>query len=311
MLAKTKKSRIVPLKATSVCGYLFWNPEFHDDPLTAFPGVTTVRGNMMLWQATNPAFSPQNSIAIPYGVGGLDTTASFLSDPASALVQSDLVADARCVGACLQLRYTGTADNASGELCYFSGLSAQDLLTGGAGSGTLSVDDLFSFATKTTTFSPGSHEVLFRPTDSSRRFRSELDGLYQYDLGTTATKLSPNAADDAPTLMGIAWRGVVAGNPFSHDETKNIEWRAEAASGLGHTTPFASNPPLHNTVARTLDSTSQHSWSGLVQHGQNAMGSLARSAIQHGSRQVRQHAQKALGYMIEAGGPAMVAGLLM
>jgi hypothetical protein len=311
MLAKTKKSRIVPVEPLAVCGYIFWNPEFHDDPATVFPGTTIVRGNMTLWQSKNPATAPLNTLANSYGTGGLDLSALFLSDPSSALVQSDLVADARAVGACLQVRYTGTADNASGELCYFNGLSAQDLLTGGAGAGSLSVNDLFAFATKTTTFSPGSHEVLFRPTDTSSRFRSELDGLYQFDPGVAVTALSPNAANEAPTVMGIAWRGILAGNSFSHDETKNIEWRAEAASGLGHTTPFSSNPPLHNTVARTLDSSSQHSWSGLVQHGQNAMGYLARSAYQQGSYQLRQHAQKALGYMVEAGGPAMVAGLLM
>lgn len=151
MLAKTKKSRIVPVLPTAVCGYLFWNPEFHDDPVAVLPGSSIIRGNIVLWQATDSSLAPDNSIGFPFGNGGLDTTALFLADPASTLVHSDLVADARTVGACLQLRYTGTADNASGELCYFTGLSAQDLLTGGGGNGRLSVDDLFAFATQTDT----------------------------------------------------------------------------------------------------------------------------------------------------------------
>jgi len=287
MLARTKRSVLLPTAATDTAGYILWDPDYTtappDDPLL-FPKT----GNFVIWHAADSSQRPTNSTTEPYGSFFAGNTATFQPDPSHPLLATTLVADMRTLGACLQLTYTGTLLNSAGEIAVITNLPAQELLTGGAGSTPLTVDELFAYSPHKGRFTPETHEVKFKPrTSSSPIYRNEQQNMMQHNDGQV-TAIPFSTRGFAPQVLGFAWRGMTPGSSLTYDVLKNVEWRAEASAGIGQTPVHHSGPskaPIVNQILQShpgysqVSSTVRHQALQIANASGRALGSRAQQAI--------------------------------
>ena len=255
LLARLKATYHIPAlggtpHGASTCGYVLWCPDFcnKDDGF----GSWTTQGNLFEWQHTSSSVAPSNSGGFPYGtcrdrvVDGTVTTLT-LDDPAANLVRSDIVSDARVLGACMQMTYYGKMLDAAGEVGYISNLPVNELLSGGAGGIPISVDDLLVYCNNKQRMGVDTLEAVYRPNElSSNHFRTNEQRLLGMDT-PNPTIIPPEAATLSPRCFGFVWRNVEPDAGLVFDFTKSIEWRAEAGSGLSQT-------PIHTTGSSLVPS---------------------------------------------------------
>jgi len=283
MLAKVKSSLVLPTDATATCGYVMWDPDYHE----LNTGLGAGSGNLFRYSSDLSSTQPSNTVAFPFGAGdaapAFDTTAFTLSDPAAALLAGTTVADARALSACMQLTYTGRLLDASGEICFITNLPAHTLLNGGAGGNPLSVNEIFTYAPHKARLTPSTQEVVFRPQEHSDTYRAETDSLFVYNSGVAATVVAPTAEVLAPIVIGFAWRGVFAGNLFSLDITKNIEWRAEPSTGISQSKQVSHGASKVPAVTAVLDNHPSHHWAGptdmIGSAAKQILGGLGRGSV--------------------------------
>ena len=271
---------------------MLWAPSFHNTALPLESSATFTGANIFYYSSNNAQSVPLNTAAIPFGsipeisVQSSQNTAATIQDPASNFVDylalsavAPLAAtakDARCLSACMRMRYTGTRSNASGEFCFIENLPGSDLMG-------RSVDSLFATSTRSGRIGVATQEVVFRgDTSDNEVFRNggvrgdtaELaDGDYSQAIANnmltipgvnsgTFTTFTGNRAV-GPRLMGIAWRGINNQAPLSFEMYKNFEWRPANNLGLTESIPRAIGPNTdhHKAAIQFLDNTAGVSWS--------------------------------------------------
>jgi len=244
------------------CGYCLWCPDFTNKdtsgllPNEPYPS----QGNLFLWQSDDTAKVPSNTGSVPYGYGlGLET-AEVLNDPAANLLRSDIIADARCIGACMQLRYFGKMMDAAGEIGYISNLPVGELISGGVGNNSFSVDELMNYANNTRRFGTDTVECVYRlDATSSAVFRKESVNLVDIPPNAVAVPTGPpsevSAASEAagPRMFGFVWRNTLPNAGCTLSFTKSIEYRSEVNSGITQTKPRSYGANLVPAVNKTLD----------------------------------------------------------
>lgn len=260
LLARVKSTITCDAEAATTCGYILWSPDYHEDGTKMQDTDVTAFGNVFGWSADDPEQRPANIQAgagalkfgtsgIAFADGGVSQTATAFADPASELLSSDIVQDARTIGACIKMVYTGTALTASGQFALI-----QDLPLAGLVGNTTDPDDydgevlassvnqLFRLATHTGRLGTNDLECIARPDDSSHVFRGINEGPYKCYTGQAITpeevKLNTAATAQAKTLepqwFGFAWRGLdtSAKTPLIFDLYKSLEWRPRPSSGF-------------------------------------------------------------------------------
>jgi hypothetical protein len=224
----------------------------------------------------DPDWNPVNTTANPLGINPTpwrntsetDATAAVIPDPATFLVASEMVMDARVIGACLELTYTGFMSESSGQIAYIHDLPINTLLTGGGGLTGCSVNELFQWCGgNSRRLGIDTFVSKYRPNEHSGIFREEKDSPITIGLGgVSATEAAIDANNVDPRLFGFAWRGIHAGQPFdfSVDAIKSLEWRSKPVSGLTHAPPVQINMrSMVKPALKALDTAAPH-WNSTI-----------------------------------------------
>lgn len=248
LLARVKTTISNRTPATTTCGYLLWSPDYFCN--AAGEGVTTELqvANVFGWASSDPTLQPHNDNIFNHGYGQqLDVfgpgtgnaTAGSFHDPGGPLLSSDIVMDARSIGACMKLTYTGSALYAGGQWAKITSLPLTSVLNGVPTVGrTPSVDDFFAQATDFGRLGLEPIDIVARPDDSSNVFRSVDEGpMTLGDVSIPGHEVSTYTAEAetlVPQWFGIAWRGLPTdqASPMVFDLIKTIEWRPEPTSGF-------------------------------------------------------------------------------
>jgi hypothetical protein len=308
------------MSATS--GYLLWSPDYNSDP---FNGGAPAGPANVFFYSTNASFSPpSNTGTFPFGsdttpVGGVMNTSKALDDPAALLLATDLVQDARCISACMNMVYTGKMMDSSGQVAFIEDLPLSALLEldpfVSVPKSETSVDALFNWTTRTTRLGTDKVEVKFRPDATSARFRSsEASPIIVDTPGTTGSVVAVPAQTLQPTFFGIAWRGLdTSTSPkFSFELTKCLEWRASPISGLTHAPPKAINAgPVVQPAIQFLDRKFGQGWSsGIKESVMSNVGRIAQTAFTGASNYLANQGIKYVSSEFAALGGASALALL-
>lgn len=294
LLARVKGTLTNPGEITQNCGYILWCPDYHSKPTPIGdwgegPTSFTGDGNLFVWTSDDTAQNPTNSYAFPYGAENLPWTgtadsAGVFPDPASDLLQSDLVQDARTIGSCIRMTYTGAMFQSAGQYAFLEALPLSSVLSGGFGGAPPSVDDMFRLSTKSCRFGTDTIEIIGRPDDLSTTFRDTTSTpIHIGQQGQTEeSKTTPLGEAQQPQFFGFAWRGLTtdATSPIVFDLIKSLEWRPAPVSGLTHAPPRSINTTsmIHKATAH-LDKVAP-GWSTKMFEGANQFaGQLAKSAF--------------------------------
>lgn len=289
LLARVKGTLTNPGPITQSCGYILWAPDYHCKPTDAGSFLFGA-GNLFVWTSDDSSSNPTNSTTFPFGsedgnlwVGTADS-AGAIPDPAADLLGADLVQDARTIGACIRMTYTGAMFQSAGQFAFLEAIPLSSVLEGGFSGLPPSVDDYFRLSTKSARFGTDTIEIISRPDDLSTTFRNEdatpLDIAGQG--GAEATTLTDLGQAQQPQFFGFAWRGLTTGStsPIIFDLLKSIEWRPAPVSGLTHAPPRSIHPtPMIHKATAHLDKVVP-GWSTQVVNGLGSVaGSLAKSAF--------------------------------
>jgi hypothetical protein len=179
-------------------------------------------------------------------------TAGSMPDPAASFASTDLVDTTRCVSAHIKLTYTGTADNASGQMCYIQNLTLEDLTSGGAGGVPLNVDELFRRYERRSGFASTDGSITARLPDRANELKEDIDHALDYDGGTLITTLLLPDTE----VFGLAWRGLdaVATNALAIDFQKKVEWKLNFINGVVHVPEkHVHDEPVHRIIHAAFD----------------------------------------------------------
>jgi hypothetical protein len=186
-----------------------------------------------------------------------------LDDPAVALLSGGLAKDARTLSACMRVQYIGAMQSSAGQIALIENLPVEELSTD------ITVDELFRLSTKVDRMGVGMHEVKFRPSQISERFRhlpnsaaaTNTERIIETGIAATAlTRFQSN--NQGYRCFGFAWRGTDSATALAIEFIKNIEWRPASDAGLPLTRPVAmyASPPIYE-AERALDHSSNGNWS--------------------------------------------------
>lgn len=281
LLARVKSTITSSSTAGSTCGYLLWSPDYHEKGSNATTN-SPIRDyiNVLAWTSDDPDVNPQNSQSLGAGARKLGTsTTPFASDPllgvtsrgyddpAAELLTSDIVQDARTIGACIKMTYTGTQRKASGQYARVQDLPLSAIfnsvvIDGDEGpSSSISVNEIFRVSTNTGRLGIETLENVSRPDDSSHVFRGGLEGPLTLindvvNSPNANTKETTEASTLEPQWFGFAWRGLDTSEvtPLVFELFKSIEWRPKPNSGF----TLANKQTVHTTsqikkVTQVLD----------------------------------------------------------
>jgi hypothetical protein len=180
-------------------------------------------------------------------------------DPDYVAVASNVVRDARTLGACLELDYLGPLADVAGEVAAghvpFSALfnTGHMSLPGDVGHEIVpdprfSVDSLFTYLGESSRMTPAGIEVVWLPDEESHSFSDAsvggsgliLAGDANNDLYST---VSSDVVHRDPVAIVIAWRGFASEKAIKLKRTKVIEWRPSMFQGQSAVTPVTVHPP--------------------------------------------------------------------
>lgn len=278
LLARLKTSRQPkPTDPASRCGYVLWCPDYSDRRLNN-AGDASQQGNLFEWNTEFPSENPRNTTGLPYGSASTSASAGeafTLDDPAARLLESDIVADARVLSACMQMTYFGKLQDSAGEVGFISNLPVGEVLTGGIQGQPASVDDLMAFVTNKHRLGVDTLENVYRPNElSSQHFRSKDDTLLNVPLqGQGPTTVSQSTETLSPRLFGFVWRNVEPNAGLVFDFTKCIEWRAVPSSGLTQTPIHSIGPSLVPHIAAVVDHHNRRTGKNLWERIKTGIGS--------------------------------------
>lgn len=269
LLARVKsRASFAGPSSSGTAGYILWAcdttglgpDETQYSPASIVGSRFTDTTSAVLNTIADPAFGQASGT-----VGGAGFS---IVDPAATLLSNGLARDARTLSACMRMTYTGSMAAAAGQLAVIENFPVESLLEG------ITVDQLFALSGNVSRIGVSSHEVKFRPADSSNYFRPLDDPVTvgTYPEGTThSAAIETGIAASSPTrvdghnqglrLFGFAWSGTSDATALSFEFIKNIEWRPAADSGLPIQRPktLHSIPPIEE-AERALDRANP-SWS--------------------------------------------------
>jgi hypothetical protein len=277
--------------------------------------VITDQGNLFIWQSNDPSKFPGNSGGNPFGGGFKLGTADVIDDPAANLLRSDLVADARTVGACIRMRYFGSMMESAGEIGFVSNLPVSDCLTGGVGSNAFSVDELMNYCGNTRRFGTDTYENIYRLNeDSSSKFRGpdiKLLDVPGVTTGEVPTVVDESAKTLGPRFFGFVWRNTKADAGLTINFTKSVEWRAEAGSGLTQVPIHSygrSKVPTVNHVLQKVHTTKSPIWEKTKSDATGAASRVAQAAFTGVTNAVTS---KGISFLENAAMDILGAGLMI
>lgn len=272
LMARLKSSYSDVSNGTDTAGMLLWVPSYHCGVNQAF--------NLIRYSFAESATKPVNTAnsAMGKGVTGIPgPQGQRLADPATQLVNSDLVNDARTTAACIRLTYTGKVTESSGQIAWIDNYSTTDFLNQ-----LPSVDNMFDRATKTARLGLDTYEVLFRPDEATgtARFRAGAandPGFLLVSGGPTEQSRTMDAL--APKIIGFAYRGCEAGiiDRLIYSLVKTVEWRPETGSGLTGVPPQDFLLPTTSNIVASIDKSSP-GWSKRIASGASAASRAITSA---------------------------------
>lgn len=242
LLARVKSTLSNDAPATQTCGFVLWAPDYNNDPLEADTHTGYSYANIVYNYGDDAAAPMVNDLVNPYGFSTDPSADSAfvkgIQDPAADLLKSTIVSDARTIGSCITMTYTGALINSGGQYAQLTAIPLTTMLHGGPANAPPSINDLFKYATTTGRIGEEKIEIKGRPDDSSNIFRSNESGpLVSEFIGgaqVRPTFLSTESKTVEPVFFGVVWRGLPTGvtNPMVFDLLKSIEWRPETASGF-------------------------------------------------------------------------------
>jgi hypothetical protein len=297
MSARSKSSFTIPSAPTAqpgadvyTAGYCLWAPDYSSgvaEDVQSDPVARRITSNCYFWSTDDPSKAPTNNNNYPFGYGLSGTTANTIVDPAANLVTSNLVADARVTGACMQMTYFGKMLEAAGEIGYISNLPIEDLIAGGDTGGVpgpVTVDELFQYTTQKQRLGTDTLETVYQLNPStSHLFRNQTDSVLQTTSATDATSIeSSTVSATPPRLFGFVWRHTQPGAGITVDLTKSIEWRPEVSSGLPQVPLETYGPSMVPTVNRVIDTAEKQTGRQIWQRKMStdgAHGGLAKQAL--------------------------------
>lgn len=264
---------------TETSGFILWCPTY------ASRNEENESANMLYFSRSDHSNTVNNSTANPLGCGSDEWSPNGYNIPvgASSFVDGDSVLDARCIGACLRMNYTGRMDECAGMIAFVENLPADCLFENTAPS----INHILQNAQATSRFGIDTKEVLWRPDPSNNKFKSSEEGTYiRGEPGAAPSAVSQETEVFSPVYIGFVWSGVSSCNDLSFEFYQNIEWRPETATGFVAEVPRT----LHETgyiekVVKYLDD--RHpGWSrrikdtvssGLVKLAQTGVGYMSPS----------------------------------
>jgi hypothetical protein len=233
---------------TNNSGYILWDPSF-----TSVGQVSGKTFNALYYSCTGPGDIPVNTTSNPFGTN-IATSTLALQVGAAAFAQSDTIADARCVGACMRITYKGRMDACSGIYGLLSNIPVASVL-GPGGTDPISPNSLFQSAESVERFGTDPIEIRFTPAEYSSVFRSNSEGLFNYTTGAVTT-VTNEATVAGARLMGIVFDDITSTADIRIEFFQNIEWRPNLGSGFTTHLPRQINSPGHfQKVLEYLDRT--------------------------------------------------------
>lgn len=233
VLVRHRTTRTLTPSVSSPDGYVIWYPSFCNRG-----SATSIYSpsNLYLHQTDAPGTRPVNTGSSPMGTSLTSTTGLFLPDPAyfSTSGGTATFSRSKAMAACIQLEYTGSLQNISGQVAVISNFSlgAFDMNRGAPSTWIQppSVDEVFNYAAERHRMSLEGQEVVWRPRATTSVLRSngdfgtgtpDVNGSPKTDVcfwnGATTTVAPATSA--IPTVVAvpnpsevygicIAWRGV-------------------------------------------------------------------------------------------------------
>jgi hypothetical protein len=179
----------------------------------------------------------------------------------------------RTNAACIKLKNTTAFGSIAGEWAVIDNVP-YDAIRDLEATGFPDVNEMFSYATRSGSFTKDPIEVIYRPTDADSFVDCGDSVIGTGNPGSAATSFSENSALIAPNIIGIAWRNATS-NSFSLEATKVVEWTPAPHTGMRQTRPVEGDSRTRSAVVRALDRVSP-SWT-MPMHGSvgNAIGALA------------------------------------
>lgn len=270
LMARLKSSYSDASTGTDTAGMILWVPSYHCGTIESF--------NLVRFSFNDSSTQIVNSASDALGKGGVGTpNGKALPDPASKLIMSDLVNDARTTAACLRLTYTGKVTESSGQIAWIDNYSTTDFLNQKP-----SVDNMFDRATKTARLGLDTYEVLFRPDDATGTARFRASGANDpgfLKVPAAATEQSRSMDALAPKMIGFAYRGCESGviDDLIYSLVKTVEWRPETASGLTGVPPQDFILPTTSNIVASIDKSSP-GWSKRIASGASSAARAVTSA---------------------------------
>jgi len=292
LLARVKSTYTNPGTNGQTCGYILWSPDYHSGPINA-GSYNVGPANLFCFSNADPSYNPLNEPSAPFGSDQINTvwngaaTAASLQEPATDLLDAELVADARTISSCMKMTYTGPMFTAAGQYCVVEGLPLNSLLANkevGDPTYSPSVNDLFRLATRSGRFGTDTREAVSRPHDNAHIFRDKTIAPIQVgDSGNSASTQTTIGETQQPVFYGFAWRGIPGdtAHPIVFDLIKALEWRPRPVSGLTHAPPRAINKTsMVQPAVAHLDKTYGPSWTDRLASSATGLASqLAKTAF--------------------------------
>jgi len=236
-------------------GYVLWFPSYHNPTTTSGPA------NFFMFAAATSGTSPT---LLNYGVFGAGaTTASSVTDPAYNFVNGDTAQDARTLSACLTTSYIGTTSNAKGLFIPLTNVPLTAVLQGGTVNAPPTFDQLRNYATMQERAAT-TNEVIWRPSVNTPFTDDGLSGITVTNAANAVTNISAEVTP--PMGIGFVLYGVSAMSDYTISAYKNIEWRAEPASGLTIQPPRGVDNPARISAALTKLDKKRPNWQTQAMH---------------------------------------------
>lgn len=255
-------------QSSGSCGYFIVIPELFGDDCVIY------------YSNADPSHQPLNNATPPiWGTasGWDQTTTTMSKDNAAYFVGTDTCSAARTISSCLQMTYTGPMQSSAGEVAYLSEVQISNILHGGPGTSTPSINLLFIGASKIMRLGVDTVEIVGRPDVDTPDFLTQESDAFATDGGVV--ELSTLGKMRTPRAYGFAWRSVASPAALAFMYTRNLEWQPESILGLAMPTVKSVGPSKASAVLTYLD-THHPGWGSKVVNGIGAVaGGLARLAF--------------------------------
>lgn len=269
---------------TSISGYVVWFPTYHCGHYDGNGRGLSAFG----WLTTNSAAQPRNDAVVSFG-GSSNVTTYSIRDPAYDWVSGSNVRDAATLAACIEMSYTGTTSDASGEIALLHDVSMTNLVFGDSGA-PVSVDDLFNSSTDIRRLPLGKSRVNFAPNERDSIFHAEgSPTTNQFGDKPLTSGVTPGSAaytNQRADLMrgfGIAFRNVqqpssVTPDVFRFTLSKVIEWRPTPTAGVPAVVDSSPASATLDGAVRSLDRLAP-SWRGPRDPDAIALRAVSNTAL--------------------------------